>query len=191
MADFNSAIKLVLQHEGGYVNHPNDPGGATNWGVSLRFLQDHSDVGDINHDGKVDIEDIANMSIDDAKLIYKTLWWDKYGYGKFPDQTIATKVFDFAINMGAPRAHILLQQALNKAFGLRLTCDGIIGPASLKVIASVADGDQEQRLLNAYCDEAWAFYQRLVTNNPKLGVFLKGWKNRAYSIKVANSLDPR
>lgn len=189
MSNFDDAIGVILRHEGGYVNHPNDPGGATNFGVSLRFLADYPDLGDFDGDGDVDAEDIANMTLEDAKHIYKVAWWDKYKYGQIVDQTIATKVFDFSVNMGASRAHKLLQQAMNQAFGLKLTVDGIVGPASMRTINSATDGDEEQLLLSAYCDCAWQFYQNIANNNPKLKVFLKGWKNRAYGIRTANSLD--
>jgi lysozyme family protein len=187
MADFEKAIPVILAHEGGYVNHPNDPGGATNFGVSLRFLAEHPEMGDFDGDGDVDVEDIRNMSVDDAKNVYRKLWWEKYKYGQIIDQTIATKVLDLSVNMGAKRAHILLQTALNKAFGLKLTVDGILGPASIGVINACSD-DTEQTLLTAYCDEAFGFYQRLIDKNPKFKVFEKGWKKRAYSVGSANQL---
>lgn len=187
MSNFDTAVEIILKHEGGYVNNPNDPGGVTNFGVSLRFLADHPELGDFNHDGHVDAEDIANMTLDDAKLVYKTEWWDKFKYGMIVDQTIATKVFDFSVNMGASRAHKLLQQALNKAFGLTLSIDGVLGPASFRTLNNI-DDDHEQALLTSYCDCAWAFYQELIAKNPKLGVFQKGWKNRAYGLLKANSI---
>jgi lysozyme family protein len=189
MSTFDKAINLLLKHEGGYVNNPNDPGGATNYGVSLRFLQEMPlTVGDFDHDGDIDREDIKNMSVEDAKRVYKTAWWDKYKYGMINDQTIATKVFDLSVNMGAKRAHILLQEAMNKAFSLRLTVDGMLGNASFATLNAIGDGDQEQKLITAYCNEAYGFYQRLIANKPSLKVFEKGWKNRAYSIGQANSV---
>lgn len=187
MSDFEPAIKILLVHEGGYVNNPNDSGGATNYGVSLRFLRDYPNLGDFDGDGDVDIEDIKNMTLDDAKKIYKELWWDKYKYGSIVDQTIATKVFDASVNMGSSRAHKLLQQALNDAFSLKLSVDGILGPATFHVVNACTD-DTEQLLLNSYCNEMWKFYQQIIANNPKNKVFERGWKNRAFSLSKANSV---
>jgi lysozyme family protein len=187
MSTFENAIPSILHHEGGFVNHPNDPGGATNYGISLRFLADHPEAGDFDGDGDVDVQDIANMTIDQAKEVYRKFWWDKYEYGLINDQTIATKVFDMSVNMGSGRAHKILQTALNKAFGLRLDVDGILGKGTRGVINSCAD-DVEQSLLKAICDEQFGFYQRLIANDPKLKVFEKGWKNRAYFLGTANEL---
>lgn len=188
MATFERAIDVVLAHEGGFVNNPNDPGGATNYGISIRFLQQLPVMmGDLDHDGDIDVQDIRNMMVGDAKRIYKQFWWDKFRYSDIKDQTIATKVFDFAVNMGAKRAHILLQRTLNNLYGLRLTVDGVLGNATISVVNAVSDL-QEQQLLNAYCDEAWKFYKKLMIDNPKLKVFAKGWRNRAYSLRLANSI---
>lgn len=189
MSTFEKAIPILLHHEGGFVNNPNDPGGATNYGISLRFLADHPDQGDFNHDGQVNAEDIANMSVEEAETIYKIFWWDRFHYGSINDQTIATKVFDFSVNMGAIRAHKLLQAAMNNAFGLNLTVDGVLGRASFGAINAVMDGGQEQALLDAYSEKAWQFYQALIARNPKLQVFAHGWRNRAYSIDTANSIN--
>ena len=188
MSNFDEAIKVVLIHEGGFVDHPSDPGGATNYGVSLRFLKGLSlEFGDINKDGVINVEDIKNMNICDAQKVYKSQWWDKYKYGMIVDQTIATKIFDFSVNMGARQAHKLLQRAINEAFGMNLTVDGIIGPATRGVINSAND-DIEQELLTAYAEEAWKFYQLIMKRNPRLKAFQNGWKKRAYSLTVANSM---
>ena len=182
MENFDVAIGVILKHEGGYVNHPNDNGGPTNYGLSLRFLVDYPELADFNGDGKVDIQDIKIMTREQAEQIYYELWWRKYRYDQFDDLTIAIKAFDFAINMGANRAHRLLQQAVNDAFNTNLVADGIIGPATVRAINSRSSKDDRQRLINAYSDRAWSFYQSIARNNPSQNVFLKGWKNRAYSI---------
>jgi lysozyme family protein len=187
MSTFEEAIPHILKHEGGYVNHVNDTGGATNYGVSLRFLKGIGEIGDFNGDGVVNIEDIKAMTVDDAAEVYRSQWWDKYRYGRINDQTIATKVLDLSVNMGASRAHKLLQMALNKAFGLRLVVDGVIGPNTISVINAIED-DTEQKLLTAYCDCAWGFYQAIIRNNPSQKVFERGWKNRAYALSKANTV---
>lgn len=188
MATFENAIDVILRHEGGFVNHPNDPGGATNFGISLRFLAEHPEDGDFDGDGDVDVQDIMNMDPQQAAELYRKYWWDKYGYGRINDQTIATKIFDHSVNMGAKRAHILLQTALNKAFGLNLTVDGVLGKASFSAINMCTDGEEEQILLSAFCDEVWGFYDRLIKGNSKYKPFERGWKRRAYEMCGANEL---
>ena len=188
MSNFDKAIKVILRHEGGYVNNPNDNGANTNHGITIGFLQGWGDLGDFDHDGDVDVQDIKNMTEEQATAIYKKTWWDMYKYDRITDLTIATKIFDFSVNMGASRAHKILQTALNNAFGLKLTVDGIIGNTTIAIINAVKDGSGEQQLIDAYSDEAWGFYQPLIANNPKFQVFEKGWKYRAYSIKTANSI---
>lgn len=179
MSTFQNAIGIILRHEGGYVNNPNDPGGVTNFGISLRFLSQHPDIGDFDHDGDVDAEDIKNLTPEQASTIYKNLWWDEFNYGNINSQQVATKTFDLSVNMGAKRAHMLLQTAVNNAFGLKLTVDGALGNASFSTLNSIGD-EHIPDLITAFCDATWAYYQSLIAKNPKLQVFAKGWKNRAY-----------
>lgn len=182
MADFDRVIDVVLRHEGGYVNNPNDPGGATKYGVSLRFLADYTQY-DVTGDGKITVDDIKAMTVDDAKKIYKDLWWNKFGYSRIADDTIATKVFDYAVNMGAGQAHKLLQRAINRAFGMKLVDDGVLGPNTLSVLNNIDHDDAaEDHLIAEYSNVVWEFYQMLISKNPKLAVFAKGWKARAFSV---------
>jgi lysozyme family protein len=170
MAMFELAIPIVLRHEGGYVNAEGDPGGATNFGISLRWLKEQGLAGDINHDGDVDINDIKAMTVDDAKAIYRTYWWDKYGYGNILAQAVANKVFDMAVNLGAPRAHKMVQQALD------LPQDGILGPESLNGLNTQPSLQLILSLQNIQAQ----FYRDLVASNPARQKFLNGWLNRAY-----------
>lgn len=187
-ATFEKAIKVVLKHEGGYVDHPNDPGGATNFGVSLRYLKTLSlGLADIDGDGDIDADDVRRMTLEDAQRIYKVDWWDKYKYGQLSNQTLATKVFDLAINMGASRSHKLLQAAINTTQRQQLVVDGVIGPKTIQAINNMSDR-QLQNVLTAYCNKAWSYYQQLITANAKLAVFKKGWRNRAYSLGHINDV---
>lgn len=159
--NFDYAIQLVLKHEGGYVNDPHDPGGETKYGISKRSYP------------KVDI---ANLTVDQAKAIYKRDFWDPHFFDDIEDQKIATKIFDFTVNMGASRAIRIAQNAL-QSIGKKVTVDGRMGPGTIRAI----NESDSAALLKAIQDGAAAFYRSLVTKNKKLGKFLKGWLRRAYA----------
>jgi lysozyme family protein len=175
---FSEAINVVLQHEGGFSDDPADSGGTTNHGISLRYLRTVGDLdcdgyrdGDLDRDGDVDSDDIRRMSVRDAVALYKSQWWDRYGYEQIHAQDVATKVFDLAVNMGARQAHIVVQRAL-RAVGKVVKEDGILGPVTIEAINNY----QPRGLLPAIRSEAAGFYRGL--NRPQ---FIAGWLNRAYS----------
>jgi lysozyme family protein len=177
MAEFERAIPGVLQHEGGYVNDAADPGGATKYGISLRYLQGLAlDIGDLNKDGAIDGVDIKGMTLHEAMTIYRRDWWDKYQYGLIVDQQVATKVFDMAVNMGGGQAHKLLQRTCNQIFGQEvLKVDGIIGIKTITKINQLPPN----ALLAGLREQMANFYRSLVQQKPALAKFLRGWLNRA------------
>lgn len=172
MADFNSAVAIILLHEGGLVSDAADPGGITNYGISLRFLQEH-DL-DENQDGEVDGDDIKGLTHDEAADLYRRYFWMANGYDHIDDQTLATKIFDVCVNAGAKRAHILLQRALN-ALGANLPEDGQLGPTTWAALRGAAPAD----LTQAICAAQANFYRNLVQEKPQLAKFLAGWLKRA------------
>lgn len=177
MADFDAAFPVVLKHEGGFISDPNDPGGATNYGVSLRWLKGQGLLGDMDHDGDVDTDDIRLLTVNTAKQFYKINWWDRYGYNNFFQQEIATKVFDTAVNVGAKKAHQFLQQAFNVWSNNKLIVDGLLGS---KTYQAVNDSGYKTTILSSYQEIQANYYRALVQNNPKFTKFLRGWLNRAY-----------
>lgn len=153
---FLRAVEETLKHEGGYVNDPADPGGETNFGISKRSYPDL---------------DIAALTRDEAIEIYQRDWWERYGYGRINHEQIAAKVFDFSVNMGPRRAHVILQQAVVMSAGEQISADGIIGPLTLSAVNS----HPNQALLFATLKlNAVGFYLSL--NNSR---FLAGWIRRA------------
>lgn len=179
---FRTAVDRVLEHEGGFVDHPKDPGGATNWGVSLRFLRGLQDAdgdgwldGDLDHDGDVDADDIRQMTADQAREIYWRQWWHRYDYGRF-DLPVAVKLFDLAVNMGHGQAAKLLQRSVRATEGIVLADDGVIGPHTVQAVV----GCPAAALRIAMRSEAAGFYRGLVAAKRDRGVFLAGWLNRAY-----------
>jgi lysozyme family protein len=160
MATFEPAVEVVLDHEGGYVDDPADRGGRTKFGISQRSYP---------------ALDIAKLTRQDAIEIYRRDWWHRYGYERIRDQRLATKVFDLAVNMGARRSHLLLQQAL-KAVGLSVTEDGLLGPETFAAV-NLAPAPP---LLAALRSEAAGHYRLLMARTPTLQRFSRGWLGRAY-----------
>lgn len=111
---FDDAFLRLIGHEGGYVNHPADPGGETNFGISRRTYPG---------------EDIAGMTLERAKAIYKRDFWGPAGCDIVPE-ALRFDVFDMAVNAGVRRAVLSLQAAVGE------TRDGIIGPRTLQAIQS-------------------------------------------------------
>jgi lysozyme family protein len=174
MSNFDTAIITVLKHEGGYVNDPQDPGGATNFGISLKYLHSLGDLWshfDFDFDGDVDAEDIKKMTKEEAIEIYRQYWWDKNQYERILNQQIATKVFDLAVNMGSVQAHKCMQRAIRSVSGDLLVEDGILGSKSIQALNTANPNE----LLAAYRSEVAGFYRSL--NKPK---YINGWLNRAY-----------
>lgn len=162
MARFAEAITVVLEHEGGYVDHKDDRGGATNWGISSRFLRE---IGDTRHP--------RELTRADAVDLYRRHFWNAGRFAYIDDQTIATKVFDLAVNVGVNRAGVLVQRAC-RAHGHELLEDGIVGPKTRAAIAAC-------RPLEALRSEAAGHYRAIVASRRSQSVFLRGWLRRAYS----------
>ena len=178
---FEKALAFVLLHEGSkFVNNPADPGGATKYGISLRAAADLGHLAgldlDLNHDGRVDAADIADLTQDEAGQLYRAGFWDRFDYGQIADFMTAAKLFDLAVNMGPVQAHKQVQRALRCAW-LPVTEDGILGPSTIGAINAA----HPNALCAALKSEAAGFYRQLAAVKPALAEFLDGWLNRAYS----------
>lgn len=181
---FRRAIQTILHHEGWFANDPDDPGGATKWGMSLRYLRKTGDLDtdgdgfadfDLDLDGDIDADDVKALEVAQAVEIYRTRFWETYGYGQLHAGS-AMKLLDLSINMGPKQAHKCLQRAI-RANDERVVEDGILGPVTLRT----ANGIDPFRLLPAIRSEAAGFYRALALEKPRLRKFLNGWLNRAYA----------
>lgn len=195
---FVQAVMRVLEHESGGKPDSTtgliptdrvDPGGATNWwGVSLRYLQRAGAIdadddgwldGDIDHDGDIDADDIAAMTLDQAVALYHSQWWERYGYGNLV-LGVAGKVFDLAVNMGPGQAHKLLQRAVWAADGeITIADDGVLGAKSIAAVSRYAN--VPEMLAAPLRSEAAGFYRALIAGKPALSKYRNGWLRRAYS----------
>lgn len=148
--NFDQAFDRLMGHEGGYSNHPADPGGETMWGVTLRVARASGYTGAMR-----------DMPRDFAKTIYRRDYWDAVKADQLPT-AVRFDVFDGAVNSGARQSVKWLQQAAGT------TADGIIGPATLAAAGSkpgVAARYNGARL-------------RFMTDLPTWGSFGKGWARR-------------
>ena len=168
------AIDWVMSHEGGWSDNPADPGGATNYGISLRWLK--AAGWDVDQDGDIDAADIAALTPDGARRIYHAEFWERLNLERVTSGLVARKVLDLFVNMGDRQAVLIIQRAA-KAVGAPLDEDGIWGPLTLGSLNSYPSSE----LLAAIRSEAAGFYRLLAAIRPALAVFLRGWLTRAYS----------
>lgn len=157
LGNFNKALKFVLESEGGYVNHPNDPGGETKYGISKRSYPN---------------EDIFNLTMERAAEIYREDYWDSVKGDELPSG-IDYLVFDSSVNHGPKNAGTFLQKAANRQ-GLKLVVDGAIGPVTVK---EVKRGNTEL-ICTDILRERDIFYRKIVARDLSQSVFMKGWLNR-------------
>ena len=174
MAFFSEAIEKILEHEGGWVNHPSDPGGATNFGISLRWAKQQGMAVDVDLDGDVDVDDIRKLDKTKAAELYRKFFWSPF-YDQISSQDIATKVFDLRVNAGASQSHTCLQRAV-RACGAPITEDGLIGPGTVAAV----NKSHQMAVLAAFKSEMAAFYRVLVAQKSSFAPFLHGWLKRAY-----------
>lgn len=164
---FRCAVDRVFRHEGGLVEDPDDPGGITNYGISLRFLQT------VQPNAMAD--DIKNLTKDQAGQLYYQHFWKAGGYDRIGPLAVAEKILDLAVNVGGKQAGKLLQRAC-RSCGRDLVEDGEVGPITCRNIEAIPT----ETLIAALRSEAAGYYRSLVAAQPIRVKWLKGWLNRAY-----------
>jgi lysozyme family protein len=159
--NFADAVERVLEHEGGWVDDPDDEGGETRYGISAASYPD---------------EDIANMTRERARALYRWDYWEKIKVEMLPPGIRGT-VFDMAVNAGPSRAVSLLQSALGSLQRAEVSVDGVMGPQTAQAAATV----HPETLLHAYTARRADYYLGLGAARPRLRKFQRGWLRRAYS----------
>mgnify|MGYP001163220169 CR=1 FL=1 len=162
-SNFDSCLKNLLIHEGGYVNHPSDPGGMTNLGVTARVWEEW-----VGH--PVDEKQMRALTPTDVAPLYKRKYWDACRANDLISG-VDYCVFDVAVNSGAGRAVKFLQSCVGA------TPDGGFGPATLAAVKE-AEKDPAQ-LIELYCAKRLEFLQSLYT----FKTFGKGWSRRVAEVK--------
>ena len=157
-------INTILKHEGGFVNDPDDAGGATNYGVTIGTYRRY-----VNR--RATIDDIKNMSKNIAREIYRQQYYYSPKIDKLPE-VVQPQVFDMGVNAGPNRAIKIYQQCIGAK------ADGVIGPKTAKLGEMAIKNGWHP---NEYVKERVEFYIKLVKRNRTQEKFLMGWTKRALS----------
>ena len=150
--NFDECLKMLLHHEGGYVNHPKDPGGETNLGVTKRVYEKWGGT-----------KDMKDLTVEDVAPIYKKEYWDRCKCDDL-ESGVDWAVFDWAVNSGTGRA----AKAIQKICGA--SQDGAIGPKTLALISK----QNTEYVIEEFGKIRQDFYESLKT----FDTFGKGWTRR-------------
>lgn len=182
MAEFTLAHAFTATWEGDLINHPSDPGGMTNYGISLRWLRGIGmDDGDVDGDGDIDADDIRALTFAQASELFRDKFWNEHKLSDLP-QLVATCHYDCAVNMGPRQGTLITQRAYNRLvgpYGDKLSVDGVFGPKTRAFLTSHATPKLAETMISL----RETFYRRLVENKPSLSAFEKGWLNRCRELR--------
>ena len=159
---FPIAFEELILIEGGYNHDPFDRGGKTKYGISQRAYPDL---------------DIENLTLEDAKAIYRRDYWDALRLDQVESGIISHEMFDAAINMGVTVAAKCAQKAANLLSPGSLKVDGFFGPRSVAVINQTASVNV-YALFKAMNGYQFMEYVDIIENKPKQIRFIKGWMKR-------------
>jgi len=149
-------LETILHHEGGYVNHPEDPGGETNLGVTKRVYEEFGGT-----------KDMKDLTVEDVEPIYKKNYWDRVKADQLPSG-LDLCVFDFGVNAGTGRSAKFLQGMIGA------TQDGAIGPATLAKVNEFVSIEGVDGAIAEFQHRRQGYYEGLKT----FATFGRGWTRR-------------
>ena len=155
-SNYDKCLKAILHHEGGYVNHPKDPGGETNLGVTKRVYEEHGGT-----------KDMKELTVEDVAPIYKKGYWDKMKGDDLPGG-LDLCVFDFGVNAGPGRSAKYLQTMIGTV------ADGGIGPNTLKAVEAYVSKHGINKSIEKFKEARQSYYEKLST----FDTFGRGWTRR-------------
>jgi lysozyme family protein len=159
---YDEALRRLLAHEGGYTNHPSDPGGPTNFGITIHDYRKYVKP-------NATAADVRAMRVDEAKAIYRKRYWDVQRCDELP-LGVDYSVFDYGVNSGIGRSGKVLRRVVGLPDNTHVVTD--------EVLRAVGKRDPKA-LVVAINDERLAFLKRLKT----WPVFGKGWGARVATVK--------
>ena len=180
MPSVEQIARQIVAREGGYVNDPDDPGGATNFGVTIGTMQS---LGmDLNRDGRIDAADVRALTRAQAEQIFVEHYFRKPRLAELPEPLQAS-VFDMYVNAGGNAVKIL--QRLVSRMGFRTADDGVVGPMTIAAVADAAEAAPDH-LVDAYGIARRNYYYALADQRPASRKYARskaggkgGWITRA------------
>ena len=154
--NYDKCLETILHHEGGYVNHPKDPGGETNLGVTKRVYEDWGGT-----------KDMKDLTVDDVAPIYRKNYWDRMKCDDIP-AGLDLCVFDFGVNAGTGRSAKYLQTMIGTV------ADGGIGPNTLRALDTYIDANGVEGAIKNFQEARQGYYESLST----FETFGRGWTRR-------------
>ena len=161
--NWKASLAAVLEHEGGFVNHPADPGGVTNLGCTKSTWEKWCGR-------EVTVDEMKKLTPEDVSPLYQEKYWDKVSGNLLP-AGVDYMMFDTAINSGPGRAVKLLQETVG------VTADGFLGPMTLNAVTS----QPPAAVINSFLDHRLVWLQSL----PTWPTFGKGWARRVEEVRAA------
>ena len=169
-ADFLKALPVILKHEGGYVNDPDDTGGATNKGITQAVYSAY------RKKSKQPEQAVKLISSMEVESIYFYNYWIDGNCDKLP-LPLALVHFDFCVNAGITQATKTLQRVI------KTPADGKFGQATIDALNTATANRGVSSLVDAYSDERVAFYITITNKRPVNIKFLLGWFRRTVSTR--------
>ena len=173
MAEIKNLAPWILKWEGGFVNDPLDKGGATNKGVTIAVWK--AQGYDKDGDGDIDVADLKLITAEDATMIMKKNYWDRWKADQIKNQAIANTLVDWVWGSGA--WGIKIPQRI-----LGVKDDGIVG---IKTLEALNKQNPKEFLEKLYLAR-FNFLDGIVASNPSQKRFIKGWKNRMNDLIIHN-----
>jgi len=168
--DIAEMLDAVIAREGGFVNHPADRGGATQYGITQKTLSKYLER-------VVTVDEVKALDLDTARDIYELRYYRQPRIDRLPE-VLQPFLFDAAVNHGPRRAIKFLQAVCNEAGYGPLVVDGLMGPKT-KAQAAACYEELDEWMLVALVEERQLFYLDIVEFDQSQTVFLEGWLARA------------
>jgi lysozyme family protein len=175
--EVTTMIDAIIAREGGYVDHPDDRGGATKFGITRATLQAW-------RGRAVDAHEVQALTREDASAIYRALFFERPRIALLPP-ALQPFLFDCAVHHGPRAAALLLQRTLNRR-GFACAVDGTIGAETARACDAALAAHGEV-LLDALIEARLSVIERIVEADPSQRVFVRGWRRRIESFRRRNT----